>query len=231
MKSITAAATIAAGLLLTSCSHSITGVPVAVSTPEVKATVPIQPFPAPDYSAEGQQNWYLDPYQLAKLDIDELVKTVVSSVVSFWSQEHAVNMKVTVRPADKPLTCSHGGFSPSSSALWCNTGGITSEVLYVPAVLTKIREAGGELPIILTMAHEVGHAVENAQRWNHGHSKDAVELGADCFAGFYTSALGYTAEQVGASYAFTEMARIKNSQYALAEGYVAQAPLQVCTRY
>lgn len=231
MKSFTAAAAVAAGLLLTSCSHSIAGTPVAVPTPQVKASVPTQRIPAPDYSAEGQQNWYLDPYQLAKLDVDGLVKTVVWSVASFWSQEHRVNMSVSVRPSSKPLTCSHGGFSPSSSALWCNTGGITSEVLYVPAVLTKIRAAGGELPIVLTMAHEVGHGVENAQRWNHGHLKDAVELGADCFAGFYASALGYTAEQVGSAYAFTEMSRIKNSQYALAEGYVAQAPLQVCTRY
>ena len=123
----------------------------------------------------------------APLPLQVLVADTAARAAYFWQSEGAVGTDVEAVPAARgPLTCGDT-VAPTAGAIFCATAGPSYDLIkYHTDALQSERAAGGDLAPIITTAHEVGHAAQDATgRRDAFPSPAAKELSADCAAGAY----------------------------------------------
>ena len=161
----------AATLLLPGCATTVSGNAAAPANLTVASAPVEQQAAAPMGSAQDA----------VEVPLDSLVRASVRSSALFW-QTLGVNVDVEPSRVDGELACA-GSTAPGSSAIFCAT--TTFDLIkYDPALLNQRRADGGDLAVRITMAHEVGHAAQEAEGLRNSYpSREAKELAADCASG------------------------------------------------
>lgn len=174
-RAATVITTVVAALALSACGSTTAG--TALTTPSAAITTPKAPVPTltrttaaprPDTDTESTT---------------ALVKRTLTDVDDFWEQELGREISVTIKQFDSSAgdrpTCDGdayevAGFCPASNG---------DTIRFDISEMSRIREEGGDLAVALVMAHEYGHAVENAV----GQPSRGVtaENRADCLSGAY----------------------------------------------
>jgi hypothetical protein len=107
---------------------------------------------------------------------------------------------------DGELACA-GSTSPGSSAIFCATTTFDL-VKYSPSILGQRRANGGDLAVRIIMAHEVGHAAQEAEGLRNSYqSREVKELSADCAAGATLADAGVDRAAAQAAIPATELGK------------------------
>lgn len=232
---LTASALAVAAAVLPACSpRTVEGRAVAApsmaATPVAPSTTPASAPRTRDDHPDSAKDWRIDLSSTGGMSLDELVRTTVTSASTFWNQQYGLSLHLSAEAVPVPVSCPDGFTDPTTGAMTCDKAG-DGVIVYAPSILQADRDAGGDLTIILSMAHEVGHGVGDAR----GYSPEglAPELSADCFAGFYMKQLGAPAEHVGDAFRATaELMRVPGGIEAMANGYArTKNPMTTCTSY
>lgn len=139
----------------------------------------------------------------------------VQASSDWWASQGVQVGKVEIQPAYADIICAGDEFK--DDAIFCHhkLGGGTLK--YKPARFSQMKADGGELSIELTVAHEMGHAVQYAQSAKHSN-KDRWELSADCFAGAYVATTGVSADDARSALNSTQLVNIAGAPDAVQYG-------------
>lgn len=134
-------------------------------------------------------------------DIDRLAATVVTDVQQYWAAKfpetfgrpwHDLDGGFfsvdTTRQQGKPPPCSGSVENVEGNAYYCAT--VDAVAWDRAALLPVLRERYGEGSVVVVLAHELGHAVQQRSGTDVGgaqHREDPVrvEASADCYAGSF----------------------------------------------
>ena len=191
----TAALLAAAAMLLPGCATTVDGIAAAPADLAV-ASAPVEQQAAAPMGA-GQDS--------VEVPLESLVRSTVRSTSLFW-QTQGVNADVEPSRVDGELACA-GSTSPGSSAIFCATTTFDL-VKYSPSILGQRRANGGDLAVRIVMAHEVGHAVQEAEGLRNSYpSREAKELAADCASGAALADAGVDRAAAQAAIRATELGK------------------------
>lgn len=134
-------------------------------------------------------------------DTDRLAATTVTDVQQYWSEQFPATFGTSWRPLDGGFfsvdTTTEGGAPPPCSR---SAGSVEGNAYYCAAVdvigwdrsalLPVLRERYGEASVVVVLAHELGHAVQQRSGTDIGsaqHLADPLraETSADCYAGSF----------------------------------------------
>ena len=220
MRNIGCLATVTAAVVavigLSGCGSTVAGVAVAAD-PGMVATAP---------TATAVPSSITTTATLA-----ELVADATSGAVAFWRAEGAPGTDVEVVPVAGDLTCAAERYR-TSGAILCTTK--TTDLLkYRPEALQEERDRGGDLAVVITTAHEVGHAAQaSAGLFTAYRSESAQELSADCASGAYIRSTGADPDAVRRALAATALGEYHTALAAFNEGFTgAVQPMSCLTNY
>lgn len=115
---------------------------------------------------------------------------VVDEIIAFWSRND-VDLTHVRTSEQSLLTCDEYKF-PASDALFCDSGHNDMITWTPPFASGMSTSETGQLAGRITLAHEVGHAVQDFADKFQGDDGDRklrgvkrAELSADCLSGFY----------------------------------------------
>lgn len=160
------------------------------------------------------------------LDLHDMVLATARSVHDFW-QDKGVDASFVVRQVPSPVTCPFASIGSASTSAFC--GKLRpNEFRYAPELFQMVRNQG-ELSAVLTVAHEVGHAVENTV--GYFPESGPFERGANCMAGVYARDNGVSLDTAMEAFRHTLMHTVPGGDDSLRDGYQATDPVRDCTRY
>ncbi|WP_036436338.1 neutral zinc metallopeptidase [Mycolicibacterium mageritense] len=180
----TVTAAVVTAIALSACGTTTTA-GTAISSPAVMTT-PKAPMPtltaAPTTAAAAET-------------VQELVWRALNDIDPFWETALGRTISAEVVPFDSRLgerpTCDGDAVKVAG---YCPATTKSDTIIWDVSELERIRTEGGDLAVALVMAHEYGHAVEDAV----GQPSRGVtaENRADCLSGAYmrTNATDYTGD-------------------------------------
>lgn len=169
-----------AALALSACGSEVSGTATMSPTEYRTPTTVTAPSSTPTASTET---------------VKELVSRALHDIDPFWEQELGREISAQVVPFD-----SRAGDRPTCDgdavevAGYCPATTKQDTIIWDVSELERIRREGGDLAVALVMAHEYGHAVEDAM--GQPSRGVAAENRADCLSGAYmrTNSTDYTGD-------------------------------------
>lgn len=237
-KVVIAASIAAAGFLLPACAHHVTGTPAAshTLTPITATTTTAAPVPAdvpsaPAPTRTATSDWVIDFNTTPGMSTTALFRMSVDRAQAFWSSTYDVSTSFDILAENHSLVCPDGEEHRGDMAEFC--GNDPQAVVFQPSEVGKVRSGSyPDVTVAIIAAHEVGHAVENAKRYDPP-SDSAWELGAECFAGAYIRADGVSSQVAKTAFARSVSWERDHAAHerAFADGYTSSDPLTTCTSY
>ena len=182
----------ASALLSTACATTLAGKPVSVFD---------DPFSVAGMRATDGPTGLRDDAAAPSRDvlgtdggeIDELARQAVSDVEEFWEGAYGEVFDGEFTPVEELISWDANGFD----GVFCKTDtyGIENAAFCYPEetigwdrgeFLPELRDANGDMGVVMVLAHEYGHAVQRKSGLTRKNTPTLVsEQQADCFAGAY----------------------------------------------
>lgn len=165
------------------------------------------------------------PVVPSNVTLDDLVAWTADESQKFW-EDQGVPTFFTVQAQDiGDLKCDEYVFG-TSDAVYCNRDNV---IKWLPANLNKMAKKGGKLTAVFTIAHEVGHSVQDSLEIFNGNK--LREEGADCFAAAFMAHAGVNVEDINVAIRATPTMQSLDRIEAAQAGYESNNPLVTCMAY
>lgn len=129
--------------------------------------------------------------------VDQLAATAVTSVQEFWRQAFPANFGKpwrdlaggfysvdTTRPGSPPPPCAGDATEVEGNAFYCGT--VDALAWDRAALLPVLKEHYGEAAVVMVLAHEFGHVVQQRTGFDVAASEPVLtEAMADCYSGSF----------------------------------------------
>lgn len=195
-------------LALTGCTNSTAGTPVASSTSSVQAGS------LPSVMSSTVTTTSAAPASSA---VNGLVLQHIRGATDWWKQQGVDVGPVDAEATTSDITCNRK--SSDDDAIFCHHTHGGGTLKYRSDHFSAMQRDGGNLAVELTVAHEMGHAVQYARNARYAtDQRHLVELSADCFAGAYVSAMGIPVDAVPAAMDATQLVTIPGAMDAVRFG-------------
>ncbi|WP_158843348.1 neutral zinc metallopeptidase [Saccharothrix deserti] len=180
---------------------------VLLATVLLTATACVQLVPGKPLAGEAVTKGTVDPSFIRGTDggpIDQLAATAITDIDTFWQDafqdtfdkawqplEGGIYSVDTADPAAKPPPCTEKASDVEGNAFYCPSADAIAWDR--AALLPVLKDRFGDAAVVIVLAHEVGHAVQNrmgitpeAERREPGRFPTILtEAMADCFAGTF----------------------------------------------